>query len=336
MALDPIVWALKDAPVSDAGERLILTVLAEHSNEDGTSAFPSQATIARIAMCTDRSVRNKLKAMEDRRLIVRGDQRLVEVFPRDKRPIVWDLAIPYSWWGVRWDRMNLSRITRGQRPLEPADRPDLTVDGPVVAGESGRNLVPAARPERGSGRNVVPQRPEPDSGGDRNVVPTTLPYYPPQDPPLSISSDEADAETQTDALLVVPGMPVTTAKVSVEDEFEQWYATYPRKVARGNALKAFKGARKKVSLEVLLAGLEGYKNRVRGSEAQFIAHPATWLNGERWTDETDAQTQARVGAPANGGFFAASDSDLTATAAMFDDDTWGPEALASTASPHPF
>lgn len=145
---------------------------------------------------------------------------------------------------------------------------------------------------------------------------------------------------QVEALLESPVLATATAKVpSTEDEFEQWYAAYPRKMARGAALKAFKAARKKVSHEVLMTGLAGYLNRVRGSEARFIAYPASWLNAERWADEADAETQARVGAPATGGFFAASDDDRAATASMFDDpDPWmdAPQAVASAPDPYAF
>ena len=156
----------------------------------------------------------------------------------------------------------------------------------------------------------------------------------------TVDGSAADTrDGQVDALLDVPAGTVATAKLSVEDEFEQWYAEYPRKVARGSALKAFKAARKKVSFEVLMNGVAGFQNRVRGSEARFIAHPATWLNAERWADEADEETQARVGAPANGGFFASSAADIADTASMFDDpDPWmeAPQTMASAPDPYAF
>ena len=70
-------------------------------------------------------------------------------------------------------------------------------------------------------------------------------------------------------------------------EFEDWYAVYPRKVGRGQAEKAYCKARYGVSAETLLAGAKAYAALCRAKETdpQYIAHPATWLNGQRWTDE---------------------------------------------------
>jgi hypothetical protein len=69
------------------------------------------------------------------------------------------------------------------------------------------------------------------------------------------------------------------------DEFDQWYAKYPRKEAKDAAKKAFIKARKSAALQELLLGLEQYINSVKGKDRQFIALPATWLNAGRWQDE---------------------------------------------------
>jgi hypothetical protein len=33
--------------------------------------------------------------------------------------------------------------------------------------------------------------------------------------------------------------------------------------------------------------MDRYAKSVEGSDPKFVAHPATWLNGERWDDEPD-------------------------------------------------
>lgn len=66
-------------------------------------------------------------------------------------------------------------------------------------------------------------------------------------------------------------------------EFEKWYDGYPRKVAPGAALKAYRRARKKAEAAELLAGVEMYR-RTKPDYADW-KHPATWLNGECWLDE---------------------------------------------------
>lgn len=77
---------------------------------------------------------------------------------------------------------------------------------------------------------------------------------------------------------------------SATDEFESWYSKYPRKVGRALACKAFKTASKKTDLDTLKAGLDRYCAEVAGKDQGFIAHPATWLNGERWLDEPGSNT----------------------------------------------
>jgi hypothetical protein len=91
----------------------------------------------------------------------------------------------------------------------------------------------------------------------------------------------------------IPAQPKGDA---MGDEFKIWWEAFPRKTARGHALKAYRLARKKVSAEVLLAGANKYAVERRGQDSKFTAHPATWLNGERWADEqnTPANSSERV------------------------------------------
>lgn len=69
----------------------VLMGIANHADAHGRNAFPSQATLAEYAECSDRSVRRKLSELEALGVIARGDQRLVSHLPRDRRPVVWDI-----------------------------------------------------------------------------------------------------------------------------------------------------------------------------------------------------------------------------------------------------
>lgn len=81
------------------------------------------------------------------------------------------------------------------------------------------------------------------------------------------------------------------------DHFEEWWSLYPRKVSKGSARKAFKAALKKTDADALMAGVRSYAEKVRGKDAQYIAHAATWLNGERWLDsESSPGSQQSEGA----------------------------------------
>lgn len=70
------------------------------------------------------------------------------------------------------------------------------------------------------------------------------------------------------------------------DQFEVWWKAYPRKLGKGQARKAFAGALKKTTFEVLLEGAKRYAGQREGQDPTYTAHPATWLNGERWLDES--------------------------------------------------
>jgi hypothetical protein len=101
--------------------------------------------------------------------------------------------------------------------------------------------------------------------------------------------EESSGEVRSTPSHPIPSHPLTTTpSPGGEDEFARWYAAYPKKKDKGHARAAFKAARKKASLEVLLEGATRYANESRGTDQRFLAYPATWLNGERWEDE--AQT----------------------------------------------
>lgn len=65
--------------------------------------------------------------------------------------------------------------------------------------------------------------------------------------------------------------------------FEEFWAAYPRKAAKGAARRAWSKAILRTEPSQIIAGAQVYSvdpNR----EPQYTAHPATWLNGERWLD----------------------------------------------------
>lgn len=70
--------------------------------------------------------------------------------------------------------------------------------------------------------------------------------------------------------------------------FDEFWMIYPRKVAKGNAQKAWTKAVKRASVEEILAGARRYAEARQGQDNQFTAHPASWLNGDRWADDFNA------------------------------------------------
>jgi hypothetical protein len=71
--------------------------------------------------------------------------------------------------------------------------------------------------------------------------------------------------------------------------FNAFWDAYPRKKGKGQARTAWTRAAKKADPALIVHGAIQYRQWCQqdGTEAQFIAHPSTWLNGERWTDERD-------------------------------------------------
>lgn len=72
--------------------------------------------------------------------------------------------------------------------------------------------------------------------------------------------------------------------------FEKFWDQYPKKVAKKEAERAFRAALKKSSIEKILAALHSYRLQMDGKKPEYIAHAATWLNGERWNDQAGTDT----------------------------------------------
>lgn len=72
--------------------------------------------------------------------------------------------------------------------------------------------------------------------------------------------------------------------------FDEFWSLYPKRVAKGQARRAYKAAKRKVGQERILATLELALPDLTQRDRTFVPHPATWLNAEPWEDE-DAQDE---------------------------------------------
>lgn len=70
------------------------------------------------------------------------------------------------------------------------------------------------------------------------------------------------------------------------DRFVRWYRAYPRHVAKSDANRAFDKLMKagKAPFESLMAATEAFAAAMVGKDPQYIPHPATWLNKERFLE----------------------------------------------------
>lgn len=83
-----------------------------------------------------------------------------------------------------------------------------------------------------------------------------------------------------------------------KDGFDRFWAVFPRKQSRKDALKAWEkiGKAGRVPFGEIMAGLERYL--ASGPDPQFVPHPSTWLNGERWADQVLPRSRHATGPPA--------------------------------------
>jgi hypothetical protein len=80
--------------------------------------------------------------------------------------------------------------------------------------------------------------------------------------------------------------PSSSAPPTDDDpDWSAFWAAYPRKVGKGQARRAWPKATKAADRADIITGAKRYAEQRRGQDAQYTAHPATWLNGERWTDQ---------------------------------------------------
>ena len=72
-------------------------------------------------------------------------------------------------------------------------------------------------------------------------------------------------------------------------DFLEWYEMYPRKKAKGDALKAYRAARKEIGHSELMEKTRKFVRYVEQSqqEQKYVPYPATWLRASRWEDELE-------------------------------------------------
>jgi len=84
---------------------------------------------------------------------------------------------------------------------------------------------------------------------------------------------------------------------SKPDPFELFWESYPRKMGKGNAEKAWRRRKCGAIVPQILTTLEAAKVSHDWTKegGQFVPHPATWLNRHGWKDEYPP-ARARPGA----------------------------------------
>jgi phage replication O-like protein O len=114
-------------------------------------------------------------------------------------------------------------------------------------------------------------------------------------PPIQRKTKERREVTDSDKLNPDSLSTKTKRKLTRPDPavlaaFDGFYQAYPRHVAKQKGLEVWL----KLSLgaeliPIIMAAVERYAAEVRDTEPKLIPHPATWLNGRRWEDESGSR-----------------------------------------------
>jgi len=101
------------------------------------------------------------------------------------------------------------------------------------------------------------------------------------------SAERRNSIRSTDVQPTNNHKPITNNQVNKEyiDRFDTFWKHYPRKVAKPNALKAWLKLKPDDDLTKKIISAVSQQN-LSAREEKFIPHPASWLNAQRWEDET--------------------------------------------------
>ena len=115
----------------------------------------------------------------------------------------------------------------------------------------------------------------------------------PSNPPMG-----EDGKPQAAANTKHPKRKKATAKEDYDLEgFNAFYAAYPRHEGKAAALRAWNKLKPDIVLQTKMgAALNVQKQSQQWvkNNGQYIPMPSTWLNGKRWEDEVQTQTQPNL------------------------------------------
>lgn len=97
-----------------------------------------------------------------------------------------------------------------------------------------------------------------------------------------------------------PSLKRQEPSIKVEEAFERFYQTYPKKVAKPSAMKSFKTVRADKCIDLILLDLETRTatEAWKKDGGRYIPNPATYLTNRRWED--DAHPNQHMALPVGG------------------------------------
>jgi len=120
-------------------------------------------------------------------------------------------------------------------------------------------------------------------------------------------------EVRTDNAPIEPNREPKLKTQAENGQFDAFWMAYPRKVAKGDARKAYAKAIQTADPEIITLGAHRLANDPNRVD-KFTPHPATWLNGERWNDPPLPSTLSPVrSGPSQNGITGAGPRTITVT-----------------------
>ena len=114
------------------------------------------------------------------------------------------------------------------------------------------------------------------------------------------TSQEVSKEVRKKAPPYPPSAEIRRLNADAFDT--SFWPIYPRKVAKGDAKRAFDKALLKTSLETIIEAVTRFAASCAGQDLTFIPYPASWLNAERWSDQHAATNSNHKPNTIAGGF----------------------------------
>lgn len=169
-----------------------------------------------------------------------------------------------------------------------------TVDRAIAALEAAGWLVrqPRWRDDGGQSSNLYLLAAEPDQGGAAEMRPPSRTGA--QGGAAGVRPQEGEPHEGEPPSAPQGGRPRRRREAQDGDPaWEAFWQAYPRKTGKGAARRAWPVALDKThgDAELIIAAARTYAGTI--TELRYAAHPSTWLNGERWTDDLAALRQRR-------------------------------------------
>lgn len=276
MSIEATAWALSVEDVPDSTARVILLGLANHADREGRAAWPSVATLAEYAVCSERTAHRRLRDLEELGLIRRGDQRLVDHLPGNRRPVVYDLPVGVTRWQVgRGD--NLAGVTPGAARGDTGGNPGVTPVADKPSLEPSMNRPTPLSPPGGEQTELL-AAPEPG--------PAAADGYP---------------DSFEDAWAAWPKRRTDTAGKKAA------HAAWHRAVV-GTAKR-----KPRTTAGTILDAVKAYAADPNLPPEQYMPNMTTWLNGDRWENGPLPPRGGGSGRPAAGDTHRAMERSLTAS-----------------------